>query len=121
VWEAVKPRLEELVAEWVPRTSGKQPITAMLLHRQLKAEGYRVGRTLVNDYWRERRRQRSEVYVPLAHRPGEAQFESSEKTLDSLDRNNSTPSPLRHRRRVLSIARRLLRHASNTSSQARNK
>jgi predicted transcriptional regulator len=24
VWEAVKPRLEELVAEWEPRTTGKQ-------------------------------------------------------------------------------------------------
>lgn len=55
VWEAVQPRLEELIAEWEPRTTGKQRITAMRLHRQLKAEGYRVGRTLVGDYWRERR------------------------------------------------------------------
>jgi transposase len=75
VWEAVKPRLEELVAEWEPRTTGKQRITAMRLHRQLRTEGYRVGRTLVGDYWRERRRQRAEVYVPLIHRPGEAQVD----------------------------------------------
>jgi len=40
VWEAVQPRLEELVAQWEPRTTGKQRITAMLLHRQLRAEGY---------------------------------------------------------------------------------
>jgi hypothetical protein len=69
------PRLEELIAEWAPRTTAQQRITAMRLHRQLKAEGYRVGRTLVGDYWRERRRQRAEVYVPLVNRPGEAQIE----------------------------------------------
>jgi hypothetical protein len=34
VWEAVRPRLEELVAEWEPRTTAKQRITAMRLHRQ---------------------------------------------------------------------------------------
>jgi predicted transcriptional regulator len=59
VWEAVQPRLEELVAEWEPRTTAKQRLTAMRLHRQLRAEGYQVGRTLVGDYWRERRRQRA--------------------------------------------------------------
>jgi hypothetical protein len=59
---AVKPRPEELIAEWEPRSTAKQRITAMPLHRQLALEGYRVGRTLVGDYWRERRRQRAEVY-----------------------------------------------------------
>lgn len=82
VWEAVKARLWELVAEWEPRTTGKQRITAMRLHRQLKAEGYRVGRTLVGDYWRERRRQRAEVYVPLIHRPGEAQIDFFEVVVE---------------------------------------
>jgi transposase-like protein len=76
VWEAVQPRLEELLAEWEPRTTGKQRITAMRLYRQLRVEGYGVGRTLVDDYWRERRRQRAEVYVPLINRPGEAQIDS---------------------------------------------
>ncbi len=33
VWEAVQPRLEELIAEWEPRTTAKQRITAMRLHR----------------------------------------------------------------------------------------
>jgi transposase len=75
VWEKVKPRLEELIAEWEPRTTSKQRITAMLLYRQLRVEGYQVGRTLVDDYWRERRRQRAEVYVPLIYRPGEAQID----------------------------------------------
>jgi transposase len=82
VWEAVKPRLEELIAEWEPRTTAKQRITAMRLHRQLLLEGYRVGRTLVGDYWRERRRQRAEVYVPLIHRPGEAQIDFFEVVVE---------------------------------------
>jgi len=51
--EAVKPRLEELITEWEPRTTAKQRITAMRLHRQLVSEGYRGGGTLVADYWRE--------------------------------------------------------------------
>jgi transposase len=82
VWEAVKPRLEELVAEWELRTTAKQRITAMRLHRQLVSEGYRVGRTLVGDYWRERRRQQAEVYVPLIHRPGEAQIDFFEVVVE---------------------------------------
>ncbi|MHB8381417.1 MAG: IS21 family transposase [Candidatus Binataceae bacterium] len=82
VWEAVKPRLEELVVEWEPRTTGKQRITAMLLHRQLRAEGYQVGRTLVGDYWRERRRRRAEGYIPLVHRPGEAQVDFFEVVVE---------------------------------------
>src|SRR5271156_2222077 len=82
VWEAVQPRLEELVAEWEPRTTAKQRLTAMRLHRQLRAEGYQVGRTLVGDYWRERRRQRAEVYVPLINRPGEAQVDFFEVTVE---------------------------------------
>jgi transposase len=61
VWEAVQPRLDELVAEWEPRTTPKQRLTATRLHRQLRAEGYRVGRTLVGDYWRERPAARSSL------------------------------------------------------------
>ena len=82
VLEAVTPRLEELIAEWEPRTTAKQRITAMRLHRQLVCEGYRVGRTLVGDYWRERRRQRAEVYVPLINRPGEAQIDFFEVVVE---------------------------------------
>jgi len=82
VWEAVQLRLEELLAEWEPRTTAKQRITATRLHRQLRAKGYRVGRTLVGDYWRERRRQRTEVYVPLINRPGEAQIDFFEVVVE---------------------------------------
>jgi hypothetical protein len=80
--EAVTPRLEELIAEWEPRTTAKQRITAMRLHRQLVSEGYRVGRTLVGDYWRERRRRRAEVYVALINRPGEAQIDFFEVVVE---------------------------------------
>src|SRR6516165_834869 len=82
VLEAVKPRLAELIAEWEARTTAKQRITAMRLHRQLVSEGYRVGRTLVGDYWRERRRQRAEVYVPLINRAGEAQIDFFEVVVE---------------------------------------
>jgi transposase len=82
VWETVQPRLEELIAEWEPRTTAKQRITAMRLHRQLVCEGYRVGRTLVGDYWRERRRHRAEVYVLLINRPGEAQIDFFEVVVE---------------------------------------
>ena len=71
VWERVKPRLDELLAEWEPRTTAKQRLTGRRLQRRLVTEGYAVGTTLVRQYLRERRRQRQEVYIPLIHRPGE--------------------------------------------------
>lgn len=71
VWEQVKPRLDELLAEWEPRTTAKQRLTGTRLQRQLAAEGYAIGTTLIRQYLRERRRQRQEVYIPLIHRPGE--------------------------------------------------
>ena len=36
----------------------------------------------MGDYWRERRRQRAEVYVPLVHRPGEAQVDFFEVVVE---------------------------------------
>jgi transposase len=71
VWDAVKRRLDELLAEWEPRTTAKQRLTGSLIHRQLVSEGYTVGATLVRQYLHELRRQRQEVYIPLVHRPGE--------------------------------------------------
>jgi len=71
VWEQVKPRLDELLAEWEPRTTAKQRLTGTRLQRQLAGEGYAIGTTLIRQYLRERRRQRQEVYIPLIHRPGE--------------------------------------------------
>ena len=71
VWERVQSRLEELVAEWEPRTTAKQRLTGVRLYRALLDEGYQVGLTMIYQYLRERRRQRAEVYVPLIHRIGD--------------------------------------------------
>jgi len=82
VWAQVKPRLDELLAEWEPRTTAKQRLTGTRIQRQLVSQGYPVGTTLVHDYLRERRRQRQEVYVPLVHRPGEAQVDFFEVVVE---------------------------------------
>jgi transposase len=71
VLEQVRGRVEALLAEWQKRTTRKQRITGSRLLRQLREEGYEVGRTTVYEYVAEWRRQRAEVYVPLVHRPGE--------------------------------------------------
>ncbi len=82
IWEQVRPRLEELLAEWEPRTTAKQRLTGVRLHRALREEGYQVGLTMIHEYLRERRRQRAEVYVPLVHRPGEAQIDFFEVVVE---------------------------------------
>jgi transposase len=83
VWECVRERLEELLAEWEPRTTPKQRLTGARVLRALHEEGYAVGRTVIYEYLRERRRQRAEVYVPLIHRAGdEAQVDFFEVTVE---------------------------------------
>jgi transposase len=71
VWEAVRARVEQLLAESVHWTGGKQRLTATRLHELLVAEGQRVGVTLVKDAVAEWKRQRREVFVPLTYRPGD--------------------------------------------------
>ena len=83
VWERVCERLEVLVADWEPRTTAKQRLTGVRLHRALREEGYQIGLTMIHEYLRERRRQRAEVYVPLVHRAGdEAQVDFFEVTVE---------------------------------------
>jgi transposase len=83
VYEAVVPRLEALIEEWTPRTEGKQRLTAARLHAELRREGFTVGRTLVQEVMRERRRQAAEVYMPLVHRAGdEAQIDFFDVRVD---------------------------------------
>ena len=82
VLERVKARLKELIDDWSRRTTSKQRLTGTRLHRQLVKEGHRVGVSLVREYFREWRRQRAEVYVPLSYRPGEvAQVDFFEVTV----------------------------------------
>lgn len=71
VMDRVRPRLEQLLEEWAPRTTDKQRITGRRLHRQLREEGYEVGLTLVLAELREWRR-RAEVYIPVVHRRAES-------------------------------------------------
>jgi transposase len=83
VLDKVKERLDELLEEWSTRTTQKQRITGTRLHRQLVVEGYQVGVTLVRGYFREWRRQRSEVFIPLVHVVGdEAQVDFFEVTVE---------------------------------------
>lgn len=83
VYEAVKPRVEELLEEWAGRTTAKQRITATRLHRELVEEGRSLGLTMVSAILREKRRAAQEMYVPLVHRPGdEAQVDFFEVTVE---------------------------------------
>ncbi len=63
----------------------KQRHTAVRIYRRLRDEhGYKGGLTVVKDAVRAWRRGHAEVFVPLAHPPGEAQadFGEAEVTLD---------------------------------------
>lgn len=83
VTEMVGPRIEEILTQWQQRTTAKQRITGTRIHRQLVEEGYQVGVTTVRDYLREKRRKEAEVFIPLAHRPGdEAQVDFFEVTVE---------------------------------------
>jgi transposase len=86
VMEMIAPRVEEILAEWRDRTTAKQRITGTRIHRQLVEEGYEVGLTTVRNYLREKRRREAEVFVPLAHRPGEeAQVDFFDVTVEEDD------------------------------------
>lgn len=82
VLEAVKARMEALLEQWSLRSTAKQRVTGSRLHQELVEEGFRVGVTTVRKYLRERRRQASEVFVPLVHRPGEGQVDFFEVTVE---------------------------------------
>jgi transposase len=53
----------------------KQRHTAKRIFERLRAEGYRGGYTVVKEAVVELRRTSAEVFVPLAHRPGDAQVD----------------------------------------------
>lgn len=53
----------------------KQRHTATKIHERLVAEGYEGGYTQVREAVRELKQYRQEVFVPLIHRPGEAQVD----------------------------------------------
>jgi len=83
VFERMRARVDALLKEWSHRTTQKQRITGSRLHEALVEEDMDVGVTVVRDYLRELRRQKSEVHVPLVHRAGdEAQVDFFVVTVD---------------------------------------
>lgn len=83
VLDAVRHRIDAMLVELVGRTTPKQRVTAPLMLRLLREEGFAVGLTTVGDYLREKRRRKAEVFIPLVHRPGdEAQVDFFEVTAD---------------------------------------
>jgi len=71
VLDAVKPRAEALIKDSKRWTAAKQRLTAARLHELLRGEGHDVGYTLVKQIFREWKRQRKEVFVPLVYKPGD--------------------------------------------------
>jgi len=53
----------------------KQRHTAKRIYERIREEGYRGGYTQVKEAVRELKRQSREVFMPLIHRPGEAQVD----------------------------------------------
>ncbi|MFQ5796935.1 MAG: IS21 family transposase [Candidatus Bipolaricaulia bacterium] len=83
VMEEVAPRIDQLLEEWKSQTTAKQRITGTRIHRQLVEEGHQVGITTVRTYLWEKRREESEVFIPLVWRPGDgAQVDFFEVTVD---------------------------------------
>lgn len=69
--DAVRPRLEALLAESPAWTAGKQQLTAARLHHMLVDEGFTIGERSVRAMVAEWKRRRQEVFVPLVYRPGD--------------------------------------------------
>jgi len=83
VLEQVQPRIDALLDEWSGKSTAKQRVTAARVHKQLRAEGYAVGASLVRAYLREVRLRKAEVFIPLVHTPGdEAQVDFFEVVVD---------------------------------------
>ena len=71
---AYQERIEQILKEdeGMPR---KQRHTAKRVWERLREEGYTGGYTAIKDAVRELKARRQEVFVPLEHRPGEAQVD----------------------------------------------
>ncbi len=60
------------------KVTKKQKHTAKRIYERIRDEGYEGGYTQVKEAVREIKRRKREVFVPLAHRPGEAQVDFGE-------------------------------------------
>jgi transposase len=70
-------RISDIIAEDMS-IKKKQRHTAKRIFERIQEEGYTGGYTAVKDVVRELRRTSQEVFVPLVHRPGEAQMDFGE-------------------------------------------
>jgi transposase len=87
-YRQVKNRPKPRIGPWLGRIAAirktdqelpkKQRHSAKRLFERLREEGYQGGYTAVKDAVREQERQGREVFVPLAHQPGEAQVDFGE-------------------------------------------
>jgi len=59
----------------------KQRHTAKRILERLRERGYQGGRTVIQEEVRRWKRRSAEVFMPLAHRPGEAQVDFGEATI----------------------------------------
>jgi len=83
-----RPKLDgftEIIDAWLDgdrEVRPKQRHTAKRVYDRLREEhGFTGGYTIIKDYIRERERRGREVFVPLAHPPGDAQADFGEATV----------------------------------------
>jgi transposase len=70
-YDRARARLAAILDDSPRWTGGKQRLTAVRLHDMLVGEGHQVGETLVKEHFREWRRRRQEVFVPLVYAAGD--------------------------------------------------
>jgi transposase len=74
------PLIEEIL-EADKKAPKKQRHTAKRIFERLREKGYTGGLTVVGEEVRRIKRRSAEVFMPLAHRPGEAQADFGEATV----------------------------------------
>ncbi len=74
------PLIQEIL-EADQQAPKKQRHTAKRILERLREKGYRGGRTVVQEEVRRWKQRSAEVFMPLAHRPGEAQVDFGEATV----------------------------------------
>lgn len=71
-------RIREIIKADKDGDGKKQKHTAKRIYERIRDEGYEGGYTQVKEAVREIKRHKQEVFVPLLHRPGEAQVDFGE-------------------------------------------
>ena len=81
-YRRTKPVRKPKIGPWVGRISemlkedrGKQYHTAKRIWERLRQEGFTGGYTIVKEAVRQMKKHHQEVFMPLCHRPGEAQVD----------------------------------------------